>query len=205
LTEEAISSVADATDCTLVEASSDAAATVVASSSERSAVAVNVPAEASSSVEADDTISTISPIIASKSLVIWSTRWPRRIFASASTAAASSAAFLAIRASLKTCSEPAMAPISSARSAVGIVTSCRPAARSPTAPVSVASGVITRRRSITVTPASTPSNATTARPASASMVRAVSRAAPARSPASASAASRTAKKACTAGTIVLAS
>ena len=38
MTEEAISSVADATDCTLVEASSEAAATAVASDCERSAV-----------------------------------------------------------------------------------------------------------------------------------------------------------------------
>jgi hypothetical protein len=39
------SSVADATDCTLVEASSDAAATAVVSCCERSAVADSVPAE----------------------------------------------------------------------------------------------------------------------------------------------------------------
>ena len=45
---EAISSVAEATDCTLVEASSEAAATAVVSSCERSAVEVSVPAEASS-------------------------------------------------------------------------------------------------------------------------------------------------------------
>ncbi len=47
LTDEAISSVAEATDCTLVEASSDAPATVVASRWERSAVEVSVEAEAS--------------------------------------------------------------------------------------------------------------------------------------------------------------
>ena len=67
LTDDDISSVADATDCTLVEASSDAAATMVVSSCARSAVAVSVPAEASSSVEADDTVSTISPTAPSKS------------------------------------------------------------------------------------------------------------------------------------------
>ena len=39
------SSVAEATDCTLVEASSEAAATAVVSFSERSAVADSVPAE----------------------------------------------------------------------------------------------------------------------------------------------------------------
>ena len=67
LTDEAISSVADATDCTLVEASSEAAATMVVSSCDRSAVAVSVPAEASSSVEAEDTVSMISPTATSKS------------------------------------------------------------------------------------------------------------------------------------------
>ena len=45
LTDDVISSVADATDCTLVEASSDAAATMVVSSCERSAFAVSVLAE----------------------------------------------------------------------------------------------------------------------------------------------------------------
>ena len=112
MTEEDISSVADATDCTLVEASSDAAATIVVSSCERSAVADSVPAEASSSVEADDTVWTISPITASKLRVMPSTRRPRSILASASAAAASSAAFLAINASLKICSVSAIAPIS---------------------------------------------------------------------------------------------
>ncbi len=66
MTEDDSSSVADATDCTLVEASSEAAATVVASSCERSAVEVSVVAEASSSVEADATVSTISPTARSK-------------------------------------------------------------------------------------------------------------------------------------------
>ena len=56
LTDDDISSVADATDCTLVEASSEAAATAVVSCCERSAVADSVPAEASSWVEADDTV-----------------------------------------------------------------------------------------------------------------------------------------------------
>ena len=60
------SSVAEATDCTLVEASSEAAATMVVSSCARSAVEVSVPAEASSSVEADDTVSMISPTAPSK-------------------------------------------------------------------------------------------------------------------------------------------
>ena len=73
---------------------------------------LSVPAEASSSVEADDTVSTISPIMASKSRVMPSTRRPRSILASASRAAASSAAFLAISASLNTCKASAMAPIS---------------------------------------------------------------------------------------------
>ena len=63
LTEEDSSSVAEATDCTLVEASSEAAATAVVSCCERSAVDDSVPAEASSWVEAEDTVWTISPII----------------------------------------------------------------------------------------------------------------------------------------------
>ena len=67
LTDEVSSSVADATDCTLVEACSEAAATATVNSCERSAVAVSVPAEASSSVEADDTVSMISPTAASNS------------------------------------------------------------------------------------------------------------------------------------------
>src|SRR6478735_350124 len=70
LTDEDSSSVAEATDCTLVEASSDAAATVVVTSCARSAVLVSTPAEASSSVEADDTVSTISPTAPSKSSAI---------------------------------------------------------------------------------------------------------------------------------------
>src|SRR3954453_19350170 len=68
LTEEAISSVAEATDCTLVDASSDAAATMVVRRCDRSAVDDSVRAEASSSVEADDTVLMISPSAASKSL-----------------------------------------------------------------------------------------------------------------------------------------
>ena len=48
LTDDDSSSVADATDCTLVEASSEAAATAVVSDCERWAVAESVPAEASS-------------------------------------------------------------------------------------------------------------------------------------------------------------
>jgi len=99
-TEEDISSVADATDCTLAEASSDADATAVASSCECSAVEAREPADASSSVDADDTVSTISPIRASNSPVIASTRWLRRIFSSASRAAAASVALLTMRASL---------------------------------------------------------------------------------------------------------
>jgi hypothetical protein len=60
LTEDAISSVADATDWTLVEASSEAAATAVVTCWARSAVELSVPAEASSSVEAEETVSMIS-------------------------------------------------------------------------------------------------------------------------------------------------
>src|SRR6201999_626552 len=79
LTEEDNSSVAEATDWTLVEASSDAAATVVASWLERSAVDDSVPADDSSWDEAADTVLTISPIIVSKSRVMLSTRRPRSI------------------------------------------------------------------------------------------------------------------------------
>ncbi len=64
--EDDSSSVAEATDCTLVEASSEAAATTVVSCCARSAVEVSVVADASSSVEADDTVSTISPTAPSK-------------------------------------------------------------------------------------------------------------------------------------------
>ena len=66
LTVEPISSGSEATDCTLVEASSDAA-TILVYSCDRSAVAVRVPAEASNFVDADDTVSIISPTAASKS------------------------------------------------------------------------------------------------------------------------------------------
>jgi len=66
VTEDDSSSVAEATDCTLAEASSDAAATAVARSCERVAVEVRVVADASSSVDAEDTDSTISPTVASK-------------------------------------------------------------------------------------------------------------------------------------------
>jgi hypothetical protein len=58
LTEADSSSEADATDWTLVAASSEAASTMVVSSCERAAVEVSTVAEASSSVEADDTVST---------------------------------------------------------------------------------------------------------------------------------------------------
>ena len=53
------------TDCTLVEASSEAEATVEVNSCARRAVVVSVLAEASNCVEADDTVSMISPIAAS--------------------------------------------------------------------------------------------------------------------------------------------
>ena len=66
LTDNDSSSVADATDWTLVEASSDALATVVASSLPRSAVPVSAPAEDSSSLEVVDTVFTISPTTAWK-------------------------------------------------------------------------------------------------------------------------------------------
>src|SRR5690242_14641883 len=87
VTDEAISSVEEATDCTLVVASSDAAATAVASCLDLSAVEVSAPAELSSWLDAEDTVLTISPITASNARVMVSTRRPRSIFASASRAA----------------------------------------------------------------------------------------------------------------------
>ena len=107
-----ISSDAAATDCTLSETSREADAAELDSCWVVSAVPVSVLAAASSSVEADDSDDTISPTIASNSRVMPSTRWPRWIFASASAAAASSAAFLAISASLNTCRVSAIWPIS---------------------------------------------------------------------------------------------
>src|SRR6185369_10906880 len=97
--DEAISSVEEATDCTLVEASSEAAATIVVSSWARSAVAVSVPAEASSSLDAEDTVSTILPTAPSKSsasLIISALRrcaatWSWLILVSASSRAFCSA------------------------------------------------------------------------------------------------------------------
>ena len=68
------------------DAGEDAAATEVVSSCERLAVDDRVLAEASSWVEADDTVCTISPIICSKLRVMVSTRRPRSILASASVA-----------------------------------------------------------------------------------------------------------------------
>src|ERR1700681_3475138 len=76
---------------------------MVVSSCARSAVEVSVPADASSSVEAEDSEPTSSPISDSNSRVILSTRWPRSILASASSVAASSETFLAISACLNTC------------------------------------------------------------------------------------------------------
>jgi hypothetical protein len=104
--------VATATDCTLLETSCEADAASPEVRPVTSAVEVRVLAAASSSVEDDESEPTSSPISFSKSRVMASTRWPRAILASASAAAASSAAFLAIRASLNTCRVSAMAPIS---------------------------------------------------------------------------------------------
>ena len=86
----------------------------------------SVPAEASSCVEAEETLLTISPIICSNSRVMLSTRRPRSILASASFAAASSAAFLAISASLNTCSASAIRPISVFSPRCGISTERSP-------------------------------------------------------------------------------
>src|SRR5664279_3900425 len=124
------------TDCTLVEASSEAAATMVVSSCERAAVEVSVLAEASSSVDADDTVSTISPTADSKlsaSLTMSALRclaatWSCLTLASASSRAFSSA-FSRITATVL-----ARSPISSPRSAPGMTISRLPPAIWPSAP-----------------------------------------------------------------------
>src|SRR3954468_13994093 len=66
LTEDDSSSVAEATELTLVDASSEAEATRVDSSCERTAVDVSVEADASSWVEAEETVWMISPTALSK-------------------------------------------------------------------------------------------------------------------------------------------
>ena len=76
-TDEVICSVATETDWTLLETSCEAAAAELEISPVVSAVEVSVLAAASSSVEDDDSESTSSPIIASNSRVMLSTRWPR--------------------------------------------------------------------------------------------------------------------------------
>ncbi|MEY9470169.1 hypothetical protein ABH992_002568 [Bradyrhizobium yuanmingense] len=117
LTEAVSSSAADATDCTLVAASSDAASTSVASSVERLAVVVSDVADASSSLAADDTVSTISPIAPSKSSAILIMSARRRSAASLSCLIFSSASSCAFRSALilNVSTACAISPISSGR------------------------------------------------------------------------------------------
>ncbi len=131
-TEDDSSSVAEATDCTLVEASSDAAATTVVSSCARSAVAVSVEAEASSSVDAEDTVSTISPTAPSNwsaSLTISALRCCAAISSCRCLASASSRAFCS-ETTLNFSTAPATWPSSSLRPRPGNTTEKFPPASS---------------------------------------------------------------------------
>ena len=142
LTEDAISSVADATDCTLVEASSEAAATAVVSSCARSAVEVSVPAATSSSPDADETVSTILPTAASKpsaSLFMSALRWRATTSSCLILSSASSRAFSAAL-TLKPSTACAMSPTSSLRSSPGSTTPKLPPASSFMPEVRPASG-----------------------------------------------------------------
>jgi hypothetical protein len=131
----------------LVEASSEAAATMVASSCERVAVVVNVSAEASSSVEADDTVSTISPtadsnpsaILIMSALRCWAAIWSCLTLASASSRAFCSAL------TLKVSTACAISPISSERPGPGSTIAKLPLASSIIAAVIADSGFETDR------------------------------------------------------------
>ena len=115
-----ISSVAVATDCTLVDASVDASATMLASCWVVSALRVGVLADASSSVEADDTVSTVfmPPSDSSASFAMSALRLLARSMSarlpSSCLASASRAEF-----SRMTAMVLAMSPISSPRVAPG--------------------------------------------------------------------------------------
>ena len=137
LTEDDSSSVADATDCTLVVASSEAAATAVVRACDRSAVEVSVVTDASSSVEADDTVSTISPTAASKesaSLTISALRCWAAIWSCLILASASSRAFCS-ETTLNFSTAPATPPTSSLRPRPGSTTAKLPPASSSIAAV----------------------------------------------------------------------
>ena len=118
VTDEVISSVAEATDWTLVEASSDAEATMPDSSWVTSAVLVSVPAVASSSVAAVETVSTMPPTVPwnwsaslSMSALRCATARCSACFCSASSAS------IWISFSLKVFAARALSPTSSPRSA----------------------------------------------------------------------------------------
>ncbi len=107
-----ISSVAVAVDWMLSDTSRDVFAASLDNCRVTSAALVSVLAVASISVEADESEPINSPIMASNARVALSSVSARRILAPASFAAASSTAFFATSAFLKTCSVSAIWPIS---------------------------------------------------------------------------------------------
>ena len=130
--EDAISSVAEATDWTFADASSDADATLTESRWVESAVCVSDPAAASSSVDADETVLTISPTAASNSsasLRIWARRRTASSCSCSALASASLRAFSCARI-LNFSTASATSPISSLRPNPGRTVSKFPDARS---------------------------------------------------------------------------
>ena len=129
-TAAAISSVAEATDCTLEDACSDAPATLPASCWVVSALRVSTAAAVSSSVEAEDTVLTILPMLPSKASARprmsarLSSRWR-----SSSRAFSERKAAASVRLSLKAAKAADKSPISSLRSTTGTSVSSLPAAR----------------------------------------------------------------------------
>ena len=127
-TDATSSSVADATDWTLTEASSDAAATAVESCWVVAAVEVSLPAEASSCAEAADTVWTISPTADSNSSASRAISALRPAAARRSASAFSSASCRACSAALilKSSTACAISPISSPRPRPGSTTAKSP-------------------------------------------------------------------------------
>jgi len=121
----------------LVAASSEAASTNVASSVDRLAVVVRDVAEASSSLAADDTVSTISPIAPPKSSAILIMSARRRSAASLSCLIFSSASSCAFRSAL-------ILNVSTA-CAISTISSGRPSPGRTTAKLPLASSIIAAR------------------------------------------------------------
>jgi hypothetical protein len=120
----------------LADASCEALATSVDKSCAREAVVVKVPAEASSSFDADDTVLTISPTACSN----WSASLAMSFLRLSACRASSSACSARMRSvsimlSLNTWIALAMSPISSALPRPGISTARLPPAISPIARV----------------------------------------------------------------------